>query len=131
MAGVNKALIVGRLTKDPETKYTKTGDAVCNFSVATSEKFTAKGGNDQEKAEFHRIVAWGKLAERCGQYLSKGRQVYVEGKIQTRTWDDNGIKRYTTEINAREVQFLGSNGNQQGNDGAYDAPPVPDEDIPF
>ena len=108
MAGsVNKAIVVGNLGRDPETRHTQGGQTVCNFSVATSEKWRDKGGESQESTEWHRIVCWGKLAELCDQYLSKGRSVYVEGKIQTREWTDKqGEKRYTTEIVAKEVQFL-------------------------
>lgn len=106
---VNKVIIIGRLGQEPELKYTPSGAAVCNFSVATSDSWTDKGGQKQERTEWHRIVVWGKLAELCNQYLAKGRQVFVEGSLQTRSWDDqNGQKRYTTEINARNIQFLGA-----------------------
>ena len=99
---------MGRLGQDPELKYTPSGAAVCNFSLATSENWTDKSGQKQERTEWHRIVVWGKLAELCNQYLAKGRQAYVEGRIQTRSWDDkDGNKRYTTEINANTVQFIG------------------------
>lgn len=105
---VNKVMIIGRLGQDPEMKYTPSGAAVCNFSVATSENWTDKSGQKQERTEWHRIVVWGKLAELCNQYLAKGRQAYIEGKLQTRSWDDkDGNKRYTTEILANTVQFLG------------------------
>tara|TARA_B100000925_G_C22006036_1_gene473729 strand:+ start:1335 stop:1793 length:459 start_codon:yes stop_codon:yes gene_type:complete len=105
---VNKVIILGRLGQDPELKYTPGGAAVCNFSLATSESWTDKSGQKQEKTEWHRIVVWGKLAELCNQYLTKGRQAFVEGKLQTRSWDDNnGQKRYMTEINASTVQFIG------------------------
>ncbi len=108
---VNKVIILGRLGQDPELKYTPSGAAVCNFSLATSETWTDKNsGQKNEKTEWHRIVVWGKLAELCNQYLSKGRQAFVEGKIQTRSWDDkDGNKRYTTEISASTVQFIGAN----------------------
>lgn len=110
---LNKVMIIGRLGQDPELKYTPGGDAVCNFSVATSDKWTDKAGQQQEKTEWHRVVAWKKLAELCNQYLSKGRQSYIEGKLTTRSWDDkDGNKRYTTEIKASTVQFLGGNQNQ-------------------
>jgi single-strand DNA-binding protein len=110
---VNKTIILGRLGQDPELKYTPSGKAVCNFSVATSETWTDKSsGQKQERTEWHRVVVWGKLAELCNQYLSKGRQAFVEGKLQTRSWDDkDGNKRYTTEINAETVQFIGGNAN--------------------
>ncbi|MBL7664765.1 MAG: single-stranded DNA-binding protein [Bacteriovoracaceae bacterium] len=106
---VNKVIILGRLGQDPELKYTPTGSAVCNFSVATSDNWTDKSGQKQEKTEWHRVVVWGKLAELCNQYLSKGRQVFLEGKLQTRSWDDkDGNKRYTTEVLANTVQFIGA-----------------------
>ncbi|EPZ49902.1 single-stranded DNA-binding protein [Halobacteriovorax sp. GFR7] len=105
---VNKVILVGRLGQDPELKYTPSGMAVCNFSLATGESWTDKNGQKQERTEWHRVVVWGKLAELCGQYLAKGRQAYLEGQLQTRSWEDkDGNKRYTTEINARTVQFLG------------------------
>ncbi|MCT4641629.1 MAG: single-stranded DNA-binding protein [Bacteriovoracaceae bacterium] len=108
---VNKVIILGRLGQDPELKYTPSGAAVCNFSLATSESWTDKNsGQKNERTEWHRIVVWGKLAELCNQYLSKGRQAFVEGKLQTRSWDDkDGNKRYTTEISATTVQFIGAN----------------------
>ncbi len=106
---VNKVILLGRLGQDPELKYTPSGAAVCNFSLATSETWNDKNsGQKQERTEWHRIVVWGKLAELCNQYLSKGRQAFVEGRLQTRSWDDqSGQKRYTTEINATTVQFIG------------------------
>jgi single-strand DNA-binding protein len=106
---VNKAILLGRLGNDPELRYTTNGGAVANFNVATNENWTDKSGQKQERTEWHRVVVWGKLAELCGQYLSKGRQVYLEGRIQTRDWTDKeGQKRYTTEIVAQTVQFLGA-----------------------
>jgi len=106
---VNKVIILGRLGQEPELKYTPSGAAVCNFSLATSENWMDKSGQKQERTEWHRIVVWGKLAELCNQYLSKGRQAFIEGSLQTRSWDDKtGQKRYTTEINAKNVQFLGA-----------------------
>lgn len=118
MAGsVNKVLIVGHLGKDPELKYTPGGAAVCNFSVATSERWKDKSDQVQEKTEWHRIVVWNALAENCEKYLKKGRQVYLEGKLQTRSWDDkDGQKRYATEIVAHHVVFLGG-GQGQGERG--------------
>lgn len=105
---VNKVILLGRLGQDPELKYTPGGSPVCNFSVATTESWTDKGGQKQEKTEWHRIVVWGKLAELCNQYLAKGRQCFLEGRLQTRSWDDkDGNKRYTTEILANTVQFIG------------------------
>lgn len=115
MSGVNKAIIIGNLGSDPELKYTPSGQAVANFSIATTETFNDAQGQRQDRTEWHRIVVWGKQAETCGRYLSKGRQVFVEGKIQTRQWEDrDGNKRYTTEIVARDVRFLG---NQRDNAG--------------
>ena len=124
---LNKALLIGNLGKDPEVRYTPTGSAITNFSLATSEKWTDKDtGEKKEKTEWHRIVCFGRIAEICGEYLSKGSQVFIEGKIQTRSWEDkDGTKRYTTEIVANIVQFLGGKQseaktvNQEG------------EDIPF
>ena len=137
--GVNKVILVGNLGRDPEMKYTAGGTALCKFSLATTEVFSDKEGKQQERTEWHNVVAWGKLAEICGQYLSKGRQVYVEGGLRTRSWDDqNGNKRYTTEINAREVQFLGGGpaasgggGTGAGGEDLGGPPPAADEDIPF
>ncbi|OFZ29804.1 MAG: single-stranded DNA-binding protein [Bdellovibrionales bacterium RIFCSPHIGHO2_01_FULL_40_29] len=108
MAGVNKVIIVGRLGGDPEMKAVGQGATVTRLNVATSENWLDKSGQKQERTEWHRIVVWGKLAEICGKYLAKGRQVYVEGKLQTRSWEDNGQKKYSTEIVASTVQFLGS-----------------------
>lgn len=105
---VNRVMILGRLGQDPELKYTPSGTAVCNFSLATSENWTDRNGQKQERTEWHRIVVWGKLGELCNQYLGKGRQAFVEGRLQTRSWEDkNGQKRYTTEINATNIQFIG------------------------
>jgi single-strand DNA-binding protein len=109
MAGINKVILVGNLGKDPELRHTPQGQAVCNFSIATSESWNDKSGQKQERTEWHRIVVWGKLGELCAKYLSKGRQAYIEGKLQTRAWDDkDGQKRYTTEVIALTVQFLGA-----------------------
>ena len=108
MAGVNKAILVGNLGRDPELRTTPNGQSVVNFTLATSENWTDKSGERVERTEWHRIVVWGKTAEMCAQYLSKGRTVYVEGRIQTREWEDkDGNKRYTTEINANTVNFIG------------------------
>ena len=114
---VNKVMILGRLGCDPEFKFTPSGTAVCNFTMATSEKWTDKSGQKQEKTEWHRIVVWGKVAELCNQYLEKGRQAFVEGSLETRSWEDKqGNKRYTTEINARSVQFIGGKNEQGSNE---------------
>lgn len=116
---VNKVLLLGRLGKDPELKYTPGGAAVCNFSVATTETWTDKQGNKQEKTEWTRIVVWGKLAELCNQYLAKGRQAFIEGRLETRSWEKDGQKHYVTEVIASTVQFIG--GAPGGNRGAGDS----------
>lgn len=109
MSGVNKVIIVGRLGTDPEVKNISPTQTVARLSVATSENWTDREGQKQERTEWHRIVVWGKLADLCGKYLVKGRQVYVEGRLQTRSWDDpQGQKRYSTEVVANTVQFLGA-----------------------
>ena len=133
MSGVNKVILIGRLGQDPELKYTPSGTAVANFSMATSESFADKAGNKQEKTEWHRIVVWGKLAELCDQYLKKGRQAFVEGSLQTRQWENKeGVKQYTTEINARAVQFLGGQVEKtESNNTPEPAPEFTADDIPF
>ena len=150
---VNKWIGIGNLGGDPEVKYTAGGDAVANFNIACSERWKDKQGNPQERTEWVRIVAFGRLAELCGEHLSKGRQVYVEGKLATRSYEKDGVTRYVTEIKAQEVRFLGARGEGAG-DGperggqrsapqpqssrpqpsrpqAPPPPPVPDEEIPF
>jgi single-strand DNA-binding protein len=122
MAGsVNKVILVGNLGRDPEVRYTPSGQAVANFTVATNEAWTDKAGQKQERTEWHRVVVWGKAAENCGEYLSKGRQVYVEGRLQTREWTNKeGAKQYTTEVVANPVGgvvFL-AGGGQGGGRGA-------------
>ncbi len=107
--GLNKVILIGNLGRDPEVRYTPGGLAVANFSMATSETWTNKEGEKETRTEWHRIVAWGKLGEICGEYLSKGKQIYIEGRIQTREWEDKeGNKRYTTEITASQMLMLGS-----------------------
>jgi len=115
MAGVNKVILIGRLGRDPEVRYTPDGTAVANFSIATSREWNDKGtGEKREQTEWHRIVAFRRLGEICGEYLSKGSQVYIEGRLQTRDWEDkDGNKRYTTEIVADQMQMLGSRGSSQ------------------
>ena len=145
MAGVNKAILIGNLGRDPELRYTQSGQAVVNFSIATTENWNDKSGERQERTEWHRIVVWGKTGENCARFLSKGRTVYVEGRIQTREWDDReGQKRTTTEINAQTVTFLGGAGagragepGEPGDAGPSESspglgsePPPPD-DVPF
>ena len=126
MASVNKAIIIGNLGKDPEMRYMPSGDAICNFSLATTDSWKDKNGEKQEKTEWHRISMFGKLAEIAGEYLKKGSQVYVEGRIQTRKWTNKeGQDQYTTEIVADKMQMLGSRqgmGSPQGggdDDGGY------------
>jgi single-strand DNA-binding protein len=115
MASVNKVILVGNLGRDPELRYTQGGQAVANFTLATNEKWSDKQGNAQERTEWHRIVVWGKQGENCAQYLQKGRSCYIEGRLQTREWEDkDGNKRTTTEINAQTVQFLGGRGGAGG-----------------
>ena len=121
---LNKVMIIGRLGKDPEIRHTQTNTAVANFTVATTDLWKDREGQQQEKTEWHRVVAWGRLGEICGQYLTKGKQVYVEGSLQTRQWEDqNGQKRYTTEIKALSMQMLGS----RGDTGAVPAAPAQSE----
>ncbi len=106
---VNKVILLGRLGQNPEVRHTPSGASVANFSLATNESWMDKNGQKQERTEWHRIVVWGKLADLCGQYLTKGRQAYVEGRLQTRQWQDkDGQTKYTTEIQAQTVQFLGA-----------------------
>ena len=127
MAGINKVILIGRLGRDPEVRYTPDGAAVANFSIATSEEWKDKAtGEKKERTEWHRIVAFRRLGEICGEYLSKGKQVYLEGRLQTRSWEKDGVTRYTTEIVASDVQFLG------GRDSANsDEPPLNTQaDIP-
>ena len=136
--GVNKVILIGNVGADPELRYTPSGAGVTNFNLATNESWTDKSGQQQEQTEWHRIVVWGKLAEICNQYLRKGSKVYIEGRLQTRSWEgQDGQKRYTTEVVAREMQFLDSRAaGAAGTDGAapYDqggptqpasAPPAP------
>jgi len=140
MAGVNKVILIGRLGGDPEVRYTNTGTAVANFNMATSTNFTDKSGQKSERTEWHRIVAFGKLGEICGEYLAKGKQVYIEGRLQTRDWEDrDGNKRKTTEIVATSMQMLGSAGEHVRAEGRDIEPPVSDDvpntvtedDVPF
>jgi single-strand DNA-binding protein len=126
MSGVNRVFLIGRLGKDPEMRYTPSGQPVANFNLATSETWNDKEGQRQEKTEWHRIVVWGKVAELCGQYLNKGREVCTEGKLQTREWTDrDNNKRYTTEIVADRVHFLGSRSDSPGASSGAAAPPRP------
>ncbi len=105
--GLNKVMLIGRLGKDPDLRFTQGGMAVASFSMATSDTWTDKATNEKkERTEWHRIVAFGKLGEICGEYLAKGKQVYVEGRLQTRSWEQDGVTRYTTEIVANDMQML-------------------------
>ncbi|MFP6664295.1 MAG: single-stranded DNA-binding protein [Deltaproteobacteria bacterium] len=115
---VNKAIILGRLGADPEIRFTQSGAGVCNFNVATDTVWKDKDGQKQSRTEWHRIVVWGNQAEPCSKYLTKGREVYVEGEIQTRSWEDkDGNKRWTTEIRARDVRFIGGSRSEQSGGG--------------
>ncbi len=115
MSSLNKAMIIGRLGQDPEVRYTQSNTAVANLSVATSERYKDSSGEWKENTEWHRVVAWGRLAEICQEYLKKGSQVYIEGPIQTRQWEDrDGQTRYTTEIKALTLTMLDSKGDRDG-----------------
>ena len=115
MASVNRVILIGNLGKDPETRYAPSGDAICNITLATTDTWRDKAtGEKREATEWHRVVFFGKLAEIAGQYLKKGSQVYLEGKLKTRKWQDkDGADRYTTEINADELKMLGGKGDGQ------------------
>ncbi len=153
--GVNKVILIGNLGRDPEVRYSASGAPVTKLSLATTENFKTAEGNWEERTEWHRVVVFGKRAEQCGTYLSKGRQVYVEGRLRTNQWDDaQGVKHYTTEVVAFDVQFLGGPGGESGaqtqssqanyarpDRQASEGPPLPDylppdpggpdDDIPF
>jgi len=143
MAGINKVILIGNLGRDPELRYTQNGQPVANFSLATSENWTDKSSGEKvEKTEWHRVVVWGRTAEHCSQYLAKGRTVYIEGRLQTRDWEDKeGQKRSTTEINAQTVQFLGGPRGQATSDSdpapdtrsapGPSGPPSAGDDVPF
>lgn len=138
---INKVILIGNLGADPEIRYTQSGTPVCNFRIATSERWKGQDGQQQEQTEWHNIVAWRRLAEICSEYLSKGSKVYIEGKLQTRKWQDqNGNDRYTTEIVAKDMQMLSPRGTTSGegygaNSGYQDLPPEPPsgtgDDVPF
>ena len=143
MASVTKVILVGNLGKDPEVRFTPSGRAVAKFPLATTDSWTDQENSRQERTEWHNVVVWGKQAESCGQYLAKGRQVYVEGAIRSRSYDDKeGNKRYITEVVAQRIQFLGGGGGrgastaaESGGMGSFDefgGAPVPSEDdVPF
>ena len=137
---INKVTLVGRLGGDPEVKYTSSNKAVANFSLATSEKYKDQSGNDQEITQWHRIVVWGNIAKVCGEYLKKGSLIYADGKVTYRSWDDqNGQKRYTTEIVANTIKFLSGTKDRQSQsqNQQQQTPPqaepsfASDDDIPF
>jgi len=139
---LNKAILIGRLGKDPEMKYTPSGLAVANFSLATNYSFKGEDGNYTDKTDWHNIVVYGKRAEFAGEYLGKGKLIYVEGRIQTRSWEDqNGVKKYMTEIISSDVQLLGGKGegsakaeeDKPANTYKEDVAPEPDDsdDLPF
>lgn len=148
---LNKVMLIGRTTRDPEIRSTQSGQKVAAFAIATNRQWTDKSGQRQEKAEFHNIVAWNKLADIIEQYVKKGMRLYIEGRLETRSWDDaQGVKKYRTEINATNMIMLDSKGSQAGVDSyaasasaapAYTNPPEPQvsnpddeisvEDIPF
>jgi len=151
---LNKVLLIGNLGRDPEVRYTASGKAVASFTVATSQRWKDQNGTDQERTEWHRVVAWGRLGEICGEYLSKGKQVFIEGRIQSREWEDqDGNKRTTVEIIANDLIMLGGGAASRGSeeparrqgpapgrkpdnvskgtdDRAY-YPPPPEDEIPF
>jgi len=141
MASLNKVMLIGNLGKDPEVRYTPSGQAVASFNLATSEKFKNKNGEWEERTEWHRITLWARLAEIAGEYLSKGKTVYIEGRLQTRKWQDNsGNERYTTEIVGEKMQMLSPKGegrrsadvtSEPATGGGYEEPPFQDDDIPF
>jgi single-strand DNA-binding protein len=140
MASLNKVMLIGNLGKDPEVRYTPAGVAVASFNLATSERFKNKSGEWEERTEWHRVTLWSKLAEIAGEYLAKGKTVYIEGRLQTRKWQDNsGNERYTTEIVGEKMQMLSPKGERRGGDttsepvngGGFEEPPFQDDDIPF
>ena len=137
---INKVILIGRLGADPEIRYTPSGAEVATFRIATSEAWTNKSGEKEERTEWHRIVAFGRLAEICGEYLNKGKQVYIEGRLRTRSWEDkDGNKRSTTEIVAARMQMLGAPGGPaeaalaEKYPDADQEPPPPgsDDEVPF
>jgi single-strand DNA-binding protein len=152
MGSVNKVILVGNLGRDAELRYTPGGSAVATLNMATTEVWNDKQGQKQEKTEWHRVILWGKQAESLQEYLTKGKQIYVEGRLQTREWEKDGVKRYTTEIKADRITLLGGGGgggrsgggayggtaerggSRGGPGGGTDEPPmepITDDDIPF
>jgi single-strand DNA-binding protein len=142
MAGVNKCIFIGNLTRDPEVRYTKSSQAVASFSIACNETYKDKDGNKQENVEYVNVVAWGKLGEICGEYLEKGKQVYIEGKMKTDKYEKDGIERYSTKIVASNMTMLGQAGTGSASSGSPPSSPpsqgsssgpddFEDDDIPF
>ena len=142
MGSVNKVILVGNLGRDAEVRFTPSGAAVANFSIATTEVWNDKSGQKQEKTEWHKVVLWGKAAESLKDYLVKGKQIYVEGRLETRKWEKDGVERYTTEVKADKITLLGGGGGgggsrsmdrSAGQSGGDDTPmePITDDDIPF
>ncbi|HOP40129.1 MAG TPA: single-stranded DNA-binding protein [Geobacteraceae bacterium] len=148
MGSLNKVMLIGNLGRDPEVRYTTSGTAVASFSLATSERFKNRNGDWEDRTEWHNVTLWGRLAEIAGEYLAKGRTVYIEGRLQTRKWQDReGRDRYTTEVVAEKMQMLGGRGEGGGvrqgagrtaddsglGEGSGFEEPVfnPDDDIPF
>ncbi|MBV5306609.1 MAG: single-stranded DNA-binding protein [Desulfobulbaceae bacterium] len=135
---MNKAMVIGNLGNDPEIRYTQKGTAVATFSVATTERWKDAEEVQQEHTDWHRIVAWKGLAEICGDHLKKGSKVYIEGKMQTRKWEENGVTRYTTELIAKNMEMLGGKNADKETDSSSavpcnngDNPPSPDMEVPF
>lgn len=141
MASLNKVMLIGNLGKDPEVRFTASGQAVTSFSLATSEKFKDKtSGEWVERTEWHKVTLWGKLAELAGEYLSKGKTVYIEGRLQTRKYEKDGVTHYTTEIVGDKMEFLSAKGERSTGDSSsapktsgpsYEEPRFQDDDIPF
>ena len=142
MGSVNKVILVGHLGRDAEVRVTPSGNPVANFSIATTEVWKDKSGQKQEKTEWHRVALWGKAAESLKEYLVKGKMIYVEGRLETRKWEKDGVERYTTEVKADKITLLGGGGGgggsrsmdrSAGHAGGDDTPmePITDDDIPF
>lgn len=123
MASVNKVILMGNLGRDPEVRYMPNGDPVCNFSLATTDIWKDKNGNKQERTEWHNIILYRGLAKIAGEHLKKGRPIYIEGRLQTRKWEKDGVTRYTTEIIADELKMLGTKPSGHSNDDQVGAPP--------
>ncbi|MCK4883578.1 MAG: single-stranded DNA-binding protein [Candidatus Diapherotrites archaeon] len=129
---VNKVILVGNLGKDPEIRYTNNGNCITNFSLATSRVWKNKDGEKQDETEWHRCVAFGRTAEICGEYLHKGSLIYIEGRLQTRDWEDkDGVKRYTTEVIIENMKMLGSKGDTASHAYSQEQADLPDENVPF